>query len=64
MAAPTEADQELPDAAQDLPPEADDLPDRPICGFWARVLALIVDGVILGIAGSVLGLLFGGVGIC
>lgn len=33
--------------------------DRPICGFWKRVLALFLDGIFLGIAGIVLGLLFG-----
>lgn len=33
--------------------------DRPICGFWKRILALFLDGVFLGIIGVLLGILFG-----
>ena len=55
----TKDGQERPDAVQDLPPEAEVPPDRPICGFWARVLALVVDGIVMGIAGIILGLFFG-----
>jgi len=32
--------------------------DRPICGFWRRVLAFFIDNIILLALGSLLGLLF------
>mgnify|MGYP000492098281 CR=1 FL=1 len=31
----------------------------PICGFWRRLIALLLDGVILAVAGCILGLIFG-----
>lgn len=34
-------------------------PERPICGFWIRLLALLIDLVILRIVGVVLGMVFG-----
>ncbi len=33
-------------------------PDREIAGFWRRILAFVVDGIVLGIVGMILGALF------
>ena len=33
--------------------------DRPICGFWQRILALIIDSIILGVIGMALGFFLG-----
>lgn len=41
------------------PGAAESTPEQGIIsGFWRRLLALVVDGVILGLAGSLLGLVF------
>src|SRR5690348_8484732 len=56
----------MTDSISSIPPVAD-IPAvtiseslvHPICGFWIRILALIIDSIILGLLGILLGLLFG-----
>ncbi|MEM6885760.1 MAG: RDD family protein [Verrucomicrobiota bacterium] len=40
------------------PPQLPVTPSNPIAGFWLRALALLIDSLILGAAGFVLGLIF------
>ena len=46
------------DKPMDLLPTSEASPDRPICGFWVRVGAFVLDVILLGVVGFVLGLIF------
>jgi hypothetical protein len=50
-AQPTNVDETA--AAQDTPP-----PVQPLPGFWGRLIAFAIDGIVLGLAGSCLGFFF------